>query len=124
MNARGDTEYVDRSQIECRGIARTVSVPHTDHFFAAGSFAEVYVGDRRFIVREPLHVLERRLDPREFMRIHQSIIVRLACVTHFIRAASGDHEIRLTDGTRLSVSRSRREMLEQRLAALDGASTA
>ena len=35
--------------------------PHIDYILAAGVYAELYVGDRRYIVRESLQTLERDL---------------------------------------------------------------
>jgi len=116
-DVRADSDYVERIPIDGRGKQRAVSVAQIDYILAAGYCAELHVGDRRFIVREALHLLERRLDPRVFMRIHQSSIIRLACVSHFFPADTGDHEIELTNGTRLRVSRSRREAIQRRLAA-------
>jgi hypothetical protein len=55
------------------------------------------------------------LDPKMFMRIHRSAIVRLELVDLFLKGEGGDYEVQLKNGARLRVSRSRREALEQRL---------
>jgi two-component system LytT family response regulator len=65
-----------------------------------------------------MHVLEARLDPRQFIRIHRSAIVRLALVDTLHRGAGGDYEVQLKSGLRLPVSRSRREELERRLGVM------
>jgi two-component system LytT family response regulator len=49
------------------------------------------------------------------MRVHRSAIVQLDRVDTLLRGAGGDYEIQLKDGTRLRVSRSRRDELAQRL---------
>jgi two-component system, LytTR family, response regulator len=116
VDAHAEASYVECVPIDRKGKKCTVIVSQVDYILAAGSCAELHVGDLRFFVREALHVLERRLDPRMFMRIHQSSIVRLACVHRFVPAESGDHEIQLTNGTWLRVSRSRRDALQRRLA--------
>jgi len=62
-----------------------------------------------------MQTLEERLDPALFLRVHRSVIVRLDRVDAMLRSAGGDYAVRLKDGTRLSVSRARREELERRM---------
>jgi two-component system LytT family response regulator len=62
-----------------------------------------------------MQTLEERLDPVRFMRVHRSVIVRIALIDTFHRGAGGDYEVQLKGGTRLRVSRTRREELERRL---------
>jgi two-component system LytT family response regulator len=112
---RTTSPYLERIAVESKGKVRVVPVAQIDYILASGVYAELYVGDRRFIVRETLNALEQRLDPRVFMRIHRSAIVKLELVDLFLRGEGGDYEVQLKNGTRLRVSRSRRETLEQRL---------
>lgn len=113
------SDYLERIAVESKGKVRVVPVSQIDYILASGVYAELYVGDRRFIVRESLNTLENRLDPRVFMRIHRSVIVRLELVDLFLRGEGGDYEVQLKNGTRLRVSRTRREALEQRLGVAD-----
>jgi len=62
-----------------------------------------------------LQSIEDRLDPARFMRVHRSAIVRLDAVDVLHKGPGGDYEVQLKNGTRLRVSRSRREELERRL---------
>jgi two-component system, LytTR family, response regulator len=92
-----------------------VPVSKVDYITASGPYAELHVGERTFAIRERMQVLEERLDPAVFFRIHRSAIVRLDRVDTLLHAAGGDYAVRLKDGTELSVSRGRREELEARL---------
>ena len=83
------------------------------YILASGPYAELHVGDRRYLIREAMQTLEERLDPARFMRVHRSAIVRLALVDALHRAAGGDYELHLKGGGRVKVSRSRREALER-----------
>jgi two-component system LytT family response regulator len=109
------SQYLERIAVESKGKVRVVPVAQIDYILASGVYAELYVGDRRFIVRESLNALEQRLDPQVFMRIHRSVIVRLELIDVFHRGEGGDYEVQLKSGIRLRVSRTRREALEQRL---------
>ena len=107
--------YLERIAVEMRGKVRVVSVADIDFILASGPYAELHVGDRRYVIRESMQKLEERLDPARFMRIHRSVIVRLDLVDTLLRGAGGDFEVQLKSGIRLRVSRSRREALERRL---------
>lgn len=108
-------QWLRRIPVEMRGQMRVVPVERIDYITASGPYAELHVGERTFTVRERMQDLEERLDPEHFMRVHRSVIVQLDRVDVLLRAAGGDYAVRLKDGTKLSVSRSRREALEQRL---------
>jgi two-component system, LytTR family, response regulator len=105
--------YLDRIAVEMRGKVRVVPVDQIDYIAASGPYAELYVGERRYVIRAAMQTLEERLDPRRFMRVHRSAIVRLDLVETLHRGAGGDYEVQLKGGTRLRVSRSRREALER-----------
>jgi two-component system LytT family response regulator len=106
-------EYLERIAVEMRGKVRSVPVDQIDYIIASGPYAELHVGDKRYLVREAMQTLEERLDPSRFMRVHRSAIVRLNLVDTLHRGAGGDYELQLKGGMRVRVSRSRREALER-----------
>jgi two-component system LytT family response regulator len=98
-----------------RGQMRVVPVDRIDYITASGPYAELHVGERTFAVRERMQDLEEQLDPALFMRVHRSVIVRLDRIDVMLRSPGGDYGVRLKDGTELSVSRAKRDALEERL---------
>jgi two-component system LytT family response regulator len=113
-DARGP--WLERIAVESRGKVKYVQVRDIHYILASGPYAELYLADRRHLVRISMNTLEEQLDPSRFMRIHRSAIVRLAMVDILHKGSGGDYEVQLRNGIRLSVSRSRREELERRLA--------
>ena len=105
--------YLERIAVEMRGKVRSIPVEQIDYIVADGPYAELHTGDRRHVIRESMQTLEDRLDPKKFMRIHRSMIVRLDLVDTLHRGAGGDYEVQLKNGARVKVSRSRREALER-----------
>jgi len=105
--------YIERIAVEMRGKVRSIPVEQIDFILASGPYAELYVAGHRHLIREPMQTLEERLDPARFMRVHRSAIVRLDLVETLHRGAGGDYELQLKGGTRVRVSRSRREALER-----------
>jgi two-component system, LytTR family, response regulator len=108
-------EYLERISVESRGQVRVVPVEKVDYITADGPYAELHVGERVFAIRERMQTLDERLDPEVFFRIHRSAIVRIDRIDTLLRHPGGDYGVRLKNGTELSLSRGRREELEQKL---------
>lgn len=111
--AWGGVQYLERIAVETHGQVKPIPVSQIDYISAAGPYAELHVGDRRYVIREAMQALEDRLDPNRFMRVHRSVIVRLDLVEALHRGGGGDYELQMRGGVRLRVSRSRREGLER-----------
>jgi two-component system LytT family response regulator len=85
---------------------------------AADYYAELHTRDgKAHLVRETMQRLEARLDPTMFMRIHRTAIVRVDQIAELRTQGADRSLVVLRDGTRLPLSRSRRDAIEARLAA-------
>ena len=109
------TEYLERIAVESRGQVRVVPVKQIDFILASGPYAELHVGDKRHLIRERMQNLEDRLDPKKFIRVHRSAIVRADLIETLFRAEGGDYTLQLKGGVKIKVSRSRVEELQARL---------
>ncbi|HEX2219629.1 MAG TPA: LytTR family DNA-binding domain-containing protein [Gemmatimonadales bacterium] len=107
--------YLERIAVQTKGKIRVVPAAKIDYVRASGPYAELHVGDQRYVIRESMQALDERLDPAEFMRIHRSIIVRLSLIEVLARSPAGDLEAQLKNGVRLPVGRSRRDAVQRRL---------
>ncbi|AXA89947.1 DNA-binding response regulator [Massilia sp. YMA4] len=83
---------------------------------ASGDYATLHVGEREYLVREPLHRLTALLDPSRFLRVHRSAIVQLDLVSELRTLGNRDAILRLRDGTALRASRT---YIDALLAALE-----
>lgn len=84
-----------------------VRVDEIDWVEADTYYARLHLGTRSYLLRERMHVLEARLDPQHFSRVHRSAIVNLARVRAIAHDGKGDHVIVLSTGTRVKTSRRR-----------------
>lgn len=107
--------YLERIAVEMRGQVRVVPVKQVEYITASGPYAELHVGDKRYVLRERMQTLEERLDPSKFFRIHRSAIVRLDLIETLLRNPGGDYGVQLKSGVKLKVSRSRFEELEKQM---------
>jgi two-component system, LytTR family, response regulator len=90
-----------------------VRVEDVDWVEASDYYAQLHVGGATHLVRETMQEIERRLDPRRFVRVHRSAIVNVERVREIRSGAGGRQEVVLRDGTRIPVSRGRREHVER-----------
>ena len=111
--------YIDRLGIKREGSTFFVGVDEVDWIEAADYCVRVHTAGRFHVLREPLRELETRLDPARFFRLHRSAIVNLARIKELQPHFHGDGVVLLQDGSRLRVSRARRERLHQ-LLGLEG----
>jgi two-component system, LytTR family, response regulator len=71
----------------------------------------VHAARETHLIRETLQSLERRLDRRQFLRIHRSSVVNLDRIRELKPIFHGDYIVKLADGTELTLSRNYREKL-------------
>ena len=114
-HAPTSTPYLERFAVETRGQVRVVPVSKVLYITASGPYAEIHTAERTHLIREQMQVLEERLDPDKFFRVHRSAIVRFELIEGLTRNASGDYTVQVRGGLELKVSRSRSEALEQRM---------
>lgn len=76
-------------------------------------YAAIHARGRRHLIRESLASLEQRLESSRFVRVHRSAIVNIDRVRELRSTSdtSGETVLVLRDGTRVPVSRRRREQV-------------
>jgi two-component system LytT family response regulator len=96
---------------------RTVLVPaeQVERIEADGDYATLHAGGKTWLVRERLHSIASQLDPRQFVRVHRSTIVRLDTIAELRALTNRDALLRLRDGSLLRASRTYMPALAQAL---------
>jgi two-component system LytT family response regulator len=101
--------YLDRIAVKSVGRTVFVSTAAIDWIETAGNYLTLHAGAETQLVRETMSQLEAKLDPRQFVRIHRSTIVRIDAVREITPLFNGDQSVILTDGAKVVLSRSYRE---------------
>jgi two-component system LytT family response regulator len=101
--------------------ARTVLVQAADveRIEADGDYATLHAGGKTWLARERLHTLATQLDPRQFLRVHRSSIVRLDMIAELRALTNRDALLRLRDGSLLRASRTYMPALADALSHLN-----
>jgi two-component system, LytTR family, response regulator len=72
--------YVSRFPVRVGSRIQVVLTDDIEWIAAAGDDAELHGHGHCQLLRETMNSLEQKLDPRQFLRIHRSRIVRVGCV--------------------------------------------
>jgi two-component system LytT family response regulator len=105
-------QFSDRLVVKSSGRVFFLRSDEIDWVEAADYYVKLHASGKTHLLRETMNALEERLDPRKFFRVHRSAIVNLDRIRELQPYFRGEHVLILQDGTRLKLSRARRERLE------------
>ncbi len=105
-HASGARSYPLRLAVPGSGRIQLVPVDEIDHISAHANYVELHLGSRALVMRETMSNLEDQLDPRRFVRVHRSRIVRIDGIVDVEPYASGQYLLRLKCGVRVASGRS------------------
>lgn len=108
-------EHLKRLVIKRSGRVFFLDVDEIDWIEAADYYVRLHVGEESHLLRITMKEMEASLDPEKFFRIHRSSIVNMERVRELQPFFHGEYVVIMQDGTKLSLSRSRRKQLEERL---------
>jgi two-component system LytT family response regulator len=107
---RQERPWVDRllvRQGDRHILVRTAALQWVE---AEDNYVRLHVEGTSHLLRQTMTGLLARLDPAQFRRIHRSAIVNLDCIKEIQPWTGGDHLVIMRDGTRLTLSRTFREL--------------
>jgi two-component system LytT family response regulator len=98
--------------IAVKEVGETTRIPVKDITWvdAAGDYMCVHCTDgETYILRKTMKQLEQELDPRQFVRVHRSVLVNNNAVKKVLTLSSGEYVIQLENEHEIRVSRSYRD---------------
>jgi len=103
--ASGDRPAFEREiWIQERGGRTSLPVAAIDWVAAERDYVRIHAGARSYLVRQSIGALAARLDPKQFVRIHRSSLVRAERIVR-IRHSAGRGAVVLSTGAEIAVSR-------------------
>jgi two-component system, LytTR family, response regulator len=91
---------------------RFLSVEKIERISSNGNYVEIYSGGEKFTLRETMDGIERKLNPKDFVRIRRSAIVRVSQIEELRQLFNGEFEIVLHGGAKIASSRRYRKNLD------------
>jgi two-component system LytT family response regulator len=84
-----------------------------DWIESADNYVSLHVGSQEHLHRETMSALEARLPAEKFLRISRSTIVNVDRIKELQPLFHGEYVVILRNGTRLTLSRTYRDRLDQ-----------
>ena len=104
--------YLERIPVKQRERIRFLTVEKIDWIRAQGNYIELHSAGETFLLRETMDGIERKLNPKDFLRIRRSAIVRIEQIKELHPLFAGEFEVVLKNGVKLASSRRYRKNLD------------
>ncbi|MCW8090999.1 LytR/AlgR family response regulator transcription factor [Alteromonas sp. ASW11-130] len=109
---RQQAKYKERIAVRDPGRIRFIDIEDIVFITGAGNYAEIHLLNGNHILhRETLCNLEAQLNPKEFVRIHRSSIVRRNFIAELRPNEKGDYAVILDSGENLTMSRRNKDKI-------------
>ncbi|MCM3874305.1 MAG: LytTR family DNA-binding domain-containing protein [Pyrinomonadaceae bacterium] len=115
---KAGNKYLERLVIKASGRIYFLETAEIDWIEAEGNYVSVHSAKKSHLLRETISSLESQLDPKKFLRIHRSSIVRIDRIQELQPWFHGEYRIILQNGTQLTLSRNYRDKLQEALGKL------
>lgn len=105
--------YLERLVIKNGGRVFFLHVHDVYCIEAEGNYVRVYDNQKGYLLRETISSLEEQLDPKQFLRIHRSAIVKIDRIKEMQPWFHGEYRIIMENGKQLALSRNYRANLQE-----------
>lgn len=112
LSGAPSSDYLHRITVRTREGEKIIRTEDIAWIEAQDYYVAIHIGGTQHLAKASMAMLEKRLDPRRFVRVHRSTIVNLDAVDHIETTENSSREIILRDGTRRRVSRKGRQLLQ------------
>ena len=106
------TDYLQRFVVKKNGRIIFLDASEIEWVSSDGNYVQLHNRGKSHLLRETMDGLECKLDPREFIRIRRSTIVRTESIQELQPLFNGEYAVILKDGTQLQSSRRYRKNLD------------
>jgi two-component system LytT family response regulator len=113
--ARPSGAYLDRVVIRDGADVHVVNVDRIDYVEAQDDYIAFRAGGKQLLKEQTLGDVEAQLDPRRFVRIHRSYLLNIDRLARVELYAKDSRVAILNDGTKLPLSRTGYQRLQQLL---------
>jgi len=103
------TLWLQRIPVSLTGKIHFVDTGQVHWVEAADNYVRLHTDTEVHVVRDTITHFESKLDPAKFGRVHRSAIVNVDYIAELRPYFMGEYVVILRDGTKLRVSRNRRE---------------
>ncbi len=97
-------DYPERVLVQRNNKLITIALTDVDWIEAYGDYSKIHLGKEQYLSNYGISVLEEKLNPAKFVRVHRSSIINLEAVEE-LQKYGKSFDIRMRSGDRVRVSR-------------------
>ena len=97
--------FLERITLKSGNTRLVHKIESIEYFTAAANYILVSVNSETFRIRARMGEFEKRLDPRQFLRIHRGTIINLEFLREFRLRTRGGYIVKMSSGKELQLSR-------------------
>lgn len=112
---KAQQQHLERIIIRADGRITFLNTREIDWIEADDKYVHLHTAKGTRMVRQTLSAMEAELDPAKFFRIHRSAIVNIERIRELQPLFNGEHSVLMDNGTKLTLSRSHKDKLFERL---------
>jgi two-component system LytT family response regulator len=116
-STEGQPVYPERVAVREAGHITFVEADDIDWISSEGNYVRLHAKRKTHLLRETMDGIEHKLDPKKFVRLRRSTIVRIELIEELHPLFNGEFAVVLKDGTRLSSSRRYRQNIDALLTS-------
>ncbi|MDN5203062.1 LytTR family transcriptional regulator DNA-binding domain-containing protein [Fulvivirgaceae bacterium BMA10] len=98
-------EQLERVVVKIRSKIHVISVDNLNYLESQDDYVMLYTDDGKYLKQKTMRYFENHLDPKQFVRIHRSYIVKVSEISRLELFEKESYIVILHDGTKLKVSR-------------------
>jgi two-component system, LytTR family, response regulator len=115
LRSQKGVDYADSLPVDAGTHVLLLPIDQVDWVEAKGKHVLVHARKETYRMKEGLTAVAARLNPRDFLRVHRSAVVRADRVRQVHRWIRGEYQLVLADGTKLVTGLTYRKGVESRL---------
>ncbi|MDZ7262087.1 MAG: LytTR family DNA-binding domain-containing protein [candidate division KSB1 bacterium] len=106
-------KYLQRLLIKQSGKIVILSCHEIHWVEAMDDYVEIHTNKESYLIQQSMNLLETRLNPDQFIRVHRSYIVNIDAIKEIISYSPGRYRLLLKNGKEISLSRSGAKRLKR-----------
>jgi two-component system LytT family response regulator len=102
---------ISRFVIKKGNTYRIVKITDVEWIEASGNYIKIHADENRYMIRNTLKGVVKKLDPEQFFRISRSTVVNIEFIDKIEETAYGNCEVILVNGNKLKMTRNYKDVL-------------
>lgn len=112
INQKKKEYYLQNLPVKTGSKTELVPVNDIQFLQAEGAYVQIVTENKSYLITESMYELELALDPKQFSRVHRSVIVKISCIKSIHSLLNGDHQLILINGKEVRASRTYRDKIK------------